>query len=516
MQQVTIGGLLPTDDDRGQDACNDVTRLCLEAARRLPLNSPTLDLRVHAGTPDGVIFLASEALMSGGAHPVILNDDIIVPALANNSGEPIPLRDARNFACDGCYETMVAGQSEFSFGFPLSALDLIEKTLNRGAGLNGAGPVFLRGSKDSWRSKFAADIADFEEFCNILREHMMLACHRYLHNLTAFYGNKAQFCPSPLLSALIAGCLESKRDLTNGGARYHIFSPLLVGVSNAADSLHVIENLVFKNRVFTLTELTSCLATDWGTHWIEREGAKVPAFGPYIPPDRVKKIRDRCMEEPKFGNGIEAVDRQAWWLLETFVSCVQETYAHPRHKAELKELNRRFGTKERPFVISLAPGVGTFEQYVFSGSSNGASPDGRRAGASIASDMSPAPVWSDMPATFEGDGKLLHVRQYKMFDSLKSYNNKVMRELGDGAPVDYNIREDHPVDDLARLIRAFADGKGGSICTFTVANPDTFAAAQKDPERYNLVRVRMGGWTEFFVTLFPDHQEQHKRRPLYV
>jgi len=72
------------------------------------------------------------------------------------------------------------------------------------------------------------------------------------------------------------------------------------------------------------------------------------------------------------------------------------------------------------------------------------------------------------------------------------------------------------IDDLARLIRAFADGKGGSTCTFTVANPDTFAAAQKDPERYNLVRVRMGGWTEFFVTLFPDHQEQHKRRPLYV
>jgi pyruvate-formate lyase len=66
------------------------------------------------------------------------------------------------------------------------------------------------------------------------------------------------------------------------------------------------------------------------------------------------------------------------------------------------------------------------------------------------------------------------------------------------------------------MIRRFANGEGGSICTFTAADPETFAAAQQDPERYNLVRVRMGGWTEFFVALFPDHQEQHKRRPFYA
>jgi pyruvate-formate lyase len=91
-----------------------------------------------------------------------------------------------------------------------------------------------------------------------------------------------------------------------------------------------------------------------------------------------------------------------------------------------------------------------------------------------------------------------------------------MKRFRDGAPVDYNLPEDFPLPDLVEVIRRFADGKGGSICTFTVADPETFAAAQVDPEGYNLVRVRMGGWTEFFVACFPDHQEQHKRRPLYV
>lgn len=277
MQQVTVGGLLPKDGAPA-DACNAVTRLCLEAARRLPLNSPTLDLRVHAGTPKGILDLAARALMSGGAHPVLLNDDIIVPALAENSGAAIPLAAARNYACDGCYETMVAGESEFSFGF-VSALDLIEKTLNRGAGLAGAGPTNLRGTKDSWRSKPAALITDMDEFRAMLREHMLLGCHRYFTNLTAFYGNKADYAPSPLLSALISGCVDKGRDLTEGGSNYHIFSPLLVGISNAADSLYAIERLVFTEKRFALEELTTCLATDWGHRMLDQAGRMTPAFG---------------------------------------------------------------------------------------------------------------------------------------------------------------------------------------------------------------------------------------------
>ena len=99
---------------------------------------------------------------------------------------------------------------------------------------------------------------------------------------------------------------------------------------------------------------------------------------------------------------------------------------------------------------------------------------------------------------------------------MRSYRHEVMRHFGDGAPVDYVLPEDYPLERLANAIADFAAGKSGSICTFTAADPATLAAAQADPERYNLVRVRMGGWTEFFVALFPDHQEQHKRRPIYV
>jgi pyruvate-formate lyase len=406
---------------------------------------------------------------------------------------------------------MVAGQSEFSFGF-VSAPEMIEKTLNRGAGLGSAGPINLRGNKDSWRTSFAADIADFGAFREILRSHLLLQCNRYVKNLLTFYGNKATVCPSPLLSALIGGCMESGRDLTAGGANYHIFSPLLIGVSTAADSLHVIEKLAYRDKAFSLTELTTCLATDWGHRLLDVAGGKVPAFGPYAAAERISEIRALALAEPKFGNGVEEVDRWAWWLLDSFADCLIEAVNDPLHEPGFRQLRERFG-KDGDFDFHIAPGVGTFEQYVGMGGFYGASADGRRSGGALGSDLSPAPVPGDLPP-IGADGR--HARSYGLADSLRSYHNAAMQRFGDGAPVDYNIREDMPRDELTAMLRAFADGQGGSICTFTVADPETLAAAQRDPEAHNLVRVRMGGWTEFFITLFPDHQEQHKRRPLYA
>lgn len=514
MQQITIGGQLANNDPVGTDACNEVTELCLEAARRLPLNSPTLDLRVHSKTPKKIIELAAKALMSGGAHPVLLNDEVIIPALASNSGPAIPLSAARNYACDGCYETMVAGESEFSFGF-VAALDCIEKALNRGAGLAASGPVHLRGWKDSWRSKHSSQIDDFAEFQAIVREHMLLGCHRYLKNLTLNYGNKAPIAPSPLLSALISGCMDTGRDLTAGGARYHIFSPLLVGVSNGADSLHVIRELVFNQKAFSLTELTSCLATDWGSRLIAVGKETAVAFGQNIAIERIQHIRQLCMAQPKFGNGEREVDEMAWWLLNTFADCVQSARYDPVHAPAFQRLENVYGTASVPFSINLAPGVGTFEQYVFSGSFCGASADGRRAFGPIGSDLSPAPLPDDLPVGREVAGAFEHGRRYSLCSSLASYSNVVMKRFGDGAPVDYNIREETSTMDLAKAIQAFATSGNASICTFTVADPATLLGAQADPENYNLVRVRMGGWTEFFVALYPVHQEQHKRRPLY-
>jgi pyruvate-formate lyase len=511
MQQVTIGGVLADDRPELHDASNELTYLFLECARRLPLNSPTLDLRVHRKTPRKLLEAAADTLLRGGAHPVLLNDERILTALETNTQGRVPRQSLRNYACDGCYETMFAGETEFSFGF-IFALDAIERTLNRGAKLpSGRDPaeMHLRGMKDSWRTPSATDLDDFQAFREVMRRHLLLACHRYLASLLSLYGNKLDVAPSPLLSAFLGGCLETGRDLNAGGARYHLFSPLLVGVSNAADSLYVINSLIFQEKKFTLEELLTCLATNWGSQDL--------VLGRHVPRERIETIRKLCREQPKFGSGDKRVDQLAWQLIDTFVNCVEEARRDPLHEAGFQRLQAKYSVPGHPFELFLAPGVGTFEQYVLLGSFAGASPDGRPAGGPLGSDMSPAPVPPDEEPTLKlADGRLQHRRQFRLAGGLASYNHKCLNRLGDGAPADYNIPETFPRAKLVDALQRFAHGEGPSVCTFTAADPDTLAAAQQTPGDYDLVRVRMGGWTEFFVTLFPSHQNQHCRRPLYV
>lgn len=516
MQQITIGGVRATADPKEEDACNDVTRMCLECARRLPLNSPTLDLRVHPGTPDDVLDLAAKALLSGGAHPVLLHDHKIIKGLQEAGGGRVPLQAARNYACDGCYETMFAGESEFSFGF-IWAPAAIENALNRGARFSGSGPLNLRGTKDGWRSPPAEEIADWKAFWSIIRNHLLLDCHRYLGGLLAHYGNKSNVAPSPLLSALIGGCIESGRDLADGGSKYHIFSPLLVGISTAADSLYAIKTLVFEQKKVRIDELVTALASNWGANLITQNGQSLPVLGTALPVERIQEIRALCNGTPKFGFGHAGVDELAWALINDFCDCVHEAWTSKLQRGKYEALQKRYASDHHPFDMLLAPGVGTFEQYVLCGLVLGASADGRRAGDAIASDLSPSPLHRDMLPTGPGDGKdALHARIGTLAESFRSYADPSIHRLGDGAPVDYNIPENFPPEKLAVYLKGFAEGQSGSIATFTAADPETLLGAQQRPEDFNLVRVRMGGWSEFFVSLFPEHQEQHRRRPLYV
>ena len=507
MQQVTIGGIKATNNVRAEDASNDVTYLCLEAARRLPVNSPTLDLRLHKKSPRGIIKAAAQTILSGGAHPVLLNDDRIVPALKDDTGGTVELKSARNYACDGCFETMFAGETEFSFGF-VPAMAALEKSLNRGATIGAAGPVHLRGSNDGWRTPPAEEIHSFDELRAIMKKHLLLDCHRFLNNILNDYGSKEEVTPSPLLSVFINGCLETGRDVTGGGSRYHLFSPLMVTISTCTDSLYAIKKLVFTEKRLTLSELVSCLRSNWGASPI--------VIGQYVEPSRIKMIRQWCLDLPKFGQGNKEIDEIAWSLISDFNDAVKTTLKDPLHREKMKQLSERYDHPGQKFEILIAPGTGTFEQYVFNGGFWGASPDGRLSGQPVASDMSPAPIPQDQPAVVETGNGWKHLRSVPLTNGLRSYNNDVINHLSDGAPADFNIREDFPEDKLIDAIQTFADGKSSNVLTFTVANPETFIGAQKNPDDYDLLRVRMGGWTEFFIALFPDHQSQHMRRPLYV
>ncbi len=515
MQQITLGGVAATDAAEAVDSCNDVTRMCLHAARKLPFNCPTLDLRVHKGSPGDILELAAEALLSGGAHPILMNDDKMIPALLA-SGESVDLKSARNYACDGCYEALFAGETEFTFIY-VPGVDVLEKALNSGAGFGGAGPSSLRGTKLSYRTAGAADIQDFEQFFEIMEEHIWLGVNRAFAGLFNAYGSKAGICPSPILSALIDGCVESGRDFYDGGARYHMFAPLMTGISTVADSLYVIDRLVFKDKQVSLAELVACLRGNWG--------AQPHVTGLKVTPERANEIRQICLEQPKFGFGNEDVDAYAWRVAESFCNAIDRALKHRVHADALDNLAARFGSETKPFNIVITPGVGTFEQYVFGGSFGGATPDGRGAFEPLASDLSASPMPQFLTPDREGSGRgwsnddqtlTANAREARLRTALSSWNSPAFDRLCDGAPGDFNIEEDFPHDELVTVLKDFAAGKGGNMMTVTTASLATLQAAEADPLAYDLVRVRMGGWSEFFSVLFPQHKKQHVRRNIYT
>lgn len=508
VQQVTVGGYKALDGEKPQGGANKVTMLCLKASRRIPVNAPSLSLRVYKDMPDDLLEEAAKAVLAGGAQPILYNDDKLCEGLFRSGNGLVSRAWSRNYAADGCYEPMFAGASEFTFNnvAPLLAL---EQTLNQGATYGAAGPESLRGLKQTFRSLPTTQIKTFKALQNtFLRQVEWLVIQCY-NSMLSSYGNLADICPSPLLSVLIDGCVDKGLDLTNGGARFHIMAPLCVGVSNTIDSLFAIKKLVFDpdTAMTTLDDLVDCLINDWGFNMIEPfqdrhlGAASAAHYG-----NRYQQLRQVALALPKWGSGNDEVNELGDWMIENMVRLCVESIKSPALKPAFDAIAQKHG-KDLQFVIT--PGIGTFEGYVGDGAPCGASADGRRNGMPIASDLSPVPSPQDLPPM------PAFCNVYQAMKSCQS--DAVSCGLSNASPVDMNIAESFPLEDLIKFVRAYAQGEvGGNLITLTCADVKTYAEAVKDPEKYNLLRVRMGGWTEFYSTMFPAHQDQHQRRQYFT
>lgn len=533
IQQVTVGGTVADDSPgAGSPAYNDVTTLCLRAARRLPLNAPCLSLRTRSDMPEEYAREAALALLSGGAHPILLNDEKIIPGLLASGDDVgagsrptastpvaeraaprwssrVELAAARDYACDGCYEPQFVGRNWFTLA-GITTLQPLEAALNRGKSWATAGPMYFRGQRVSFTSEAPAEITSYEQLEELFFKHLKWMYARQTDQLLAVFGQMSEVCPSPLLSCFVDDCLDKGLDYYAGGARYHVVGPCFTALANTIDSLWAIRHMVFDRRtaVTSLPELVEALICNWG------ESMNEPFVSALAGPartaaraDRFRRLRQVAMGLPKYGRGDIEVDRFGDAILQRVARTAVEVYTDPAEPtaAKMVALADRCGTAEHPFGFQIQPGTGTFENYVEFGAMCGASADGRLLGQTIASDLSPAPGYVDQPVDH---------REAPFVAALDGFGGAGSAAMWNVAPTDFNIREDFPVEALVDVITTFAAGTGSNLLTITCADPETFEAACGSPEKYDLVRARMGGWSEYFVAMFPAHQQQHRRRPL--
>jgi pyruvate-formate lyase len=260
--------------------------------------------------------------------------------------------------------------------------------------------------------------------------------------------------------------------------------------------------------VTTLPELLECLCCDWGYKMTEpfisnlAGHARIAAQA-----DRYKRLREIALAQPRYGRGHSEVDKLGNQIIEMIATISVKTFTDPwpQFAQSLQNLTKRYSSENHPFGIQIQPGVGTFENHVEMGAWNGASADGRRLGTTVASDLSPSPSPADLAIDHQA---------VEFGLALQGFEGNGTDLMSDGAPTDFNIREDFDVQSLINVLKQFSRGASSNILTITVANPETFTEAVSSPEQYNLLRVRTGGWTNFFTSVFPVIQDQHRRRPI--
>ena len=446
LQNTIVSGLTP----EGKDGTNELSHMIIDLVNELELIDPLVSVRLHKDSPEEIIETAAKWLAKGGAQPTLFNDDVIVDGMIKFLG--IPAEDARDYSNDGCWEAIPYGRTEFGYGH-IEVLLSLESALNRGKSL-------LNGSTIGPDSGEPSRFESFEQLLEALKEQVRDRIDVALENKLKYYDEVYKIAPVPFLSALVDDCLEKGKDMTQRGARYRLYAPLVTGFSHCVDSLAVIKKVVFEEEKVSLGRLVEILRNNW-------EGEE--------------RLRQYCLNKvPKYGNDDDYVDSIGTDLLSFYCDCFDEW-------------NKKID------LMILAPGVGTFENYPRFGYVCGASADGRLAQAPIASNYSPS-------FGLDHNGPTAVLRSATKFD---------LARLNDGCPVDLrmsfgdsNGRGEQVLKDY---IKSFLK-LGGNILTISKVSTETLRAAQKEPEKYASLRVRLGGLTAYFVQLCETQQNEFIKR----
>ncbi len=449
-QHTTIGG---TDPKTGEDAVNPVSYMVLETLARLDLHDPTISLRITKNTPKEMWDCAMAASCRVGGLPLLQNDDVIIPALMKEVG--FSLEDARNFAFIGCQEITGFGNdypapngSAMGHNGIFWAIALV-MAIN-----NGINPINGAQCPAKVRSGYLTDMetmddvrAAFEKICR-----WMLTWSASLNNLTEH--EYPRLFPFPNLSISTEGCMESGKDVSEGGAKYNSYGGTATGLATTADSLTALKYVVYDKKLATREEFLKAILANW-------EG--------YEP------LRQRVLREvPHYGNNDPYADDEMKYVMDLYYN-----------------ITRAFST-----CRCTTYKCGTFgaSDHVVQGEITWATPDGRKTGDPIADACSPGQGRDVCGPTsvFESAVKFEHGHY---LDGM-ALNLKIH-------PTSLNA--DEGVRKLEDMTKTYFE-QGGMEIQYNVVDAETLRKAQEHPEDYHNLVVRIAGFSAYFVDMTTEMQ----------
>jgi pyruvate formate-lyase/glycerol dehydratase family glycyl radical enzyme len=451
VQAAIVGGT----DSVGEDVTNPFTYVMLDVMDRHRMRDPNFQARVHAGSPPEYLERALDIARKGWGAPALFNDGAVVAALTEHG---YPVEVARDYGIVGCVEPSIPGKSFLSTDAGLFNMPIcMELAMNRGRRWGG-------------RTRSGAATADprgFESMDDVieaLRAQLDHQVDRMIEDFHLVEKGNMDYSPTPLSSMLVEGCLESGRDLTEGGATYNSSGIQGVGVADVADSLAALDKLVFRESRFTMGEVAEALRTDF-------EGREA--------------LRLELTRAPKFGNDDPLADGYADLAVRMF------------HDSLARHKSLRGG--------DYVPGFYSVTCHIAFGAVTGALPSGRNAGEPFGNGIGPS-----CGADRSGPTALLN--SVSSLDSSLMPNGNALNLRFDPA----DLEGEKGVRVLEGLVKAFFE-RGGMELQLNVLDPKMLEDARAHPGKYPELVVRVAGYSAYFDDL-PDSakDEMIKRTRLKV
>lgn len=440
-ESLTIGGV----DRDGNDATNDLTMLMLEASAHTRMMNPWVCVRMHENTPYELKVKTVECIRAGYGHPKIFNDG---PSIKGMMRKGMTLEEARDYCVVGCVELDLPGKE---YGWHDAAYvntpKMMEMVINGGRSLNTGvqlGPD--TGSLETYQS--------FDEVLESVDKQFEYWTDQMCSSLNIIDKIHRELKPIPYCSSFYEDCMESGKDLTEGGAKYNGTGPQASGMATCADSLATIKQLVFDEKKYTGAELLQAVKDNWKGH--EKLYALVNS----------SKVHH-------YGNDDDYADELFKYMFECYC----------RH------ITGRDNVRGGKF----SPGVYSVNANVAMGLNTNASLDGRKAKEPISDNM--GPVHTD-GGSHDVSGPTAIANSLTKVDHSLATNGTLMNlKFPQEAVAGVEGR-----DNLVNFIDEYL-AKQAMHVQFNIMSAATMRAAQKKPEDYKDMLVRVAGYSAYFVEL---------------
>ena len=440
-QNLTVGG----KTREGLNAVNELSYMALKATEEVKTHQPGLSVRIQADCPEEFMAAVTNLVSKGTGFPAIHNDSVGYQMLINAGYEP---EDARDWNNCGCVVPHYRKTGEWTAAVNVNFGSALEYALNEGKSR-------MTGEQMGLPEKPSREFVSYEEVEKAFyRQFANLCKHSVIATIEAQKLHQ-EMVPRPFLSSCIESCLETGKDLSQGGAKYNV-GPVItgIGLAVASNSLAVIKKLVFEDRETTMEELDRALSADW-------EG--------------YEELRKKAREVPKYGNDDDYVDEIAIKMANWYYQ-------------EIHQYKDVFGSPFNTAFMGIS-------NYIPMGRVLAATPCGRKNGEPSSEGVSPY-VGSDKSTPLA---------------AMRSAA-KVNQEIHSGGTL-LNLRLNHELvatrrgqANLGAMIQAFF-ALGAFHVQFNTLSSEVLRRAQEKPEDYKDLLVRVAGYSTQFVNLSKSMQD---------